>query len=70
MEGCCLARFRKKVNIINFYDNDGGYVHQSNETVREFHLHLYDSKLQNTATAIAHLYTLVDRTFEKKNGKK
>ena len=49
-----------------FYDNYGGYVHQSNDTVREFHLNLSDSKLQNAATTTAHLYTLLARMFEKK----
>ena len=65
MEGCCLDCFRKTVNIINFYDNGGGYVQQSNETVREFHLNLSDSKLQNTATTTAHLYKLLAGMFEK-----
>ena len=40
MEGWCLDRFRKIVNVGNFYDNGGGYVHQYNDKVREFHLHL------------------------------
>ena len=47
-------------------DNGGDYVQQSNYTVHEFHLHLYHSKLQNAATATAHIYTLLDRMFEKK----
>ena len=34
--------------------------------VREFHLHLSYSKLQNAATTTAHLYTLLSRMFEKK----
>ena len=34
MEGCCLDRFRKIVNVSNFCDNGGGYVHQFNDTVR------------------------------------
>ena len=42
MEGCYLYRFIKTVNVINFYDNGGGYVHQSNYTVQGFHLHLSD----------------------------
>ena len=42
MEGCCLDRFIKTVNVRNVYDNGGGYVNQSNDTVREFHLHLSD----------------------------
>ena len=37
MEGCCLYRFIKQVNVSSFYDNGGGYVHQSNDTIREFH---------------------------------
>ena len=45
MEGCCLHRFIKTVNVSSFHENVGGYVHQSNDIVREFHLHLYDSKL-------------------------
>ena len=66
MEGCCLDCFRKTLNVRNFYDNSGGYVHQYNETVREFHLHLSDSKLQNTATTTAHLYKLLARMLEGK----
>ena len=54
MEGCCLDRFRKTVNVSNFYDNGGEYVHQSNDMLREFHLNLSDSKLQNAATNTAH----------------
>ena len=50
-----------------FYDNCGGDVNQSNDTIREFHLHLSDSKLQNAATTTAHLYTLLANVFEKKN---
>ena len=34
MEGYCLDRFRKIVNVNNFYDNDGGCVYQSNDTVQ------------------------------------
>ena len=41
-------------------------AHQSNETIREFHLHLSDSNLQNAATTTAHLYTLLAKVFEKK----
>ena len=70
MEGYCLYRFRKTVNVSYFYDNGGGYVYQSNDTVREFHLHLSASKLQNTATATAHLYKFLARVFEKKNDKR
>ena len=49
-----------------FYEDGGGGVHQYNDTVLEFYLHLSYSKLQNSATATAHLYTLLDRMFEKK----
>ena len=66
MEGLCLDCSRKTVNVSNFYDNGGGYVHQSNDTVRVFHLYLYYSKLKNSATTTAHLYTLLARMFEKK----
>ena len=65
MEGCCLGRFRKTVNGSNFYDNGGGYVHQYHDTVRDFHLHLSESNLQNAATTTSHLYTLLDGMFEK-----
>ena len=50
MEGCCLDRLIKQGRVISFYDKGGGYVHQSNDTIREFHLHLSNSKLQNAAT--------------------
>ena len=70
MEGCRLDRFIKRVNLSSFYENGGGYVHQPNETVREFFLHLSDSKLQNAATTTAHLYTLLARIFERKNDKR
>ena len=66
MEGCCLDRFIKQVNISSFYDNGGWDVHQSNDTVREFYLHLSDSKMQNAATTTAHLHTLLAKVFEKK----
>ena len=66
MEGFCLDHLIKQVNESSFYDNCGGDVHQSNETIREFHLHLSDSKLQNAATTTAHLYTLLANVFEKK----
>ena len=65
MEGCCLDRFIKQVNESIFYDNGGGGVHQSNDTIREFYLHLSDSKLQNAATTTAHLYTLLANVFEE-----
>ena len=48
MEDCCLDRFRKIFNVRNSYDNGGEYVHQSNDTVRGFPLHLSYSKLQNS----------------------
>ena len=67
MEGLCSDHFRKIVNVSNFYENGGGYFHQYNDTVREFNLHLSDSKLQNDATTIAHLYTLLARMSEEKN---
>ena len=47
MEVCCLDRFRKTVNVSNFYDNGCGYFQQYNDTVQYFHLHSYDSKLKN-----------------------
>ena len=70
MEGCCLDRFIKQVNVRSFYDNGGGDVHQSNDTIREFYLNLSDSKLQNAATTTAHLHTLLEKVFEKKNDKR
>ena len=66
MEGFCLYRFIKQVNVNSFYDNGGGGVHQSNDMVREFYLHLSDSKLQNAATTTAHLHTLLANVFEIK----
>ena len=63
MEGFCLDRFIKQGNVIIFYDNGDGDVHQYNDTVQEFHLHLSDSKLQNTATNTDHLYTLLEEVF-------
>ena len=66
MEGCCLDSFIKQGNVSIFYENGGGDVYQSNDTIREFHLHLSDSKLQNAATTTAHLYTLLANVFEKK----
>ena len=66
MEGFCLYRYRKTVNERQFfYDIGGGYVHQSYDTVWDFHLHLSDSKLQNAATTTVHLYKLLARMFEK-----
>ena len=65
MEGCCLDGFIKQVNVSSFYDNGGGDVHQSNDTIREFYLHLSDSKLQNAATNTAHIHTLLANVFEK-----
>ena len=66
MEGCYLDRFIKQVNVSSFYDNGGGDVHQYNDTVQEFYLHLSDSKLKNYATTTAHLYTLLASMFEEK----
>ena len=66
MEGCCLDRFIKQGNVSSFDDNGGGDVHQSNDTVRDFYLHLSDSKLHNAATTTAHLHTLLAKVFEKK----
>ena len=57
---------QKNSQCKQFHDNGGDYVHQYNDTVQEFHLNLYDSKLQNSATTTAHLYTLLARMFEKK----
>ena len=65
MESCFLDRFIKPVNVSSFYDNGGGDVHQSNDTIREFYLHLSDSKLQNDATTIVHLHTLLEKQFEQ-----
>ena len=56
-------KFDKKNNVGIFYDNGGGDFHQSNDTIREFHLHLSDSKLQNAATTTAHLHTLLAKAF-------
>ena len=64
MEGCCLDCFIKQGNISSFYDNGGGDVHQSNDTIREFHLYLSDSKLQNDATNTDHLYTLLAKVID------
>ena len=66
MEGCYLDRFIKQVNISSFYDNGGGDVHQYNDMVQEFYLHLFDLKLQNTTTTTAHIHTLLAKVFEKK----
>ena len=66
IEGCCLDRFIKQGMVSSFNDNGGGYVHQYNDTIWEFHLNLSDSKLQNAATTTAHLHTLSEKIFEKK----
>ena len=66
MEGFCLDCFIKTVNVSSFYDNGGGYVHQYNGTVREFHLHSSYSKMQNAAMTTARIYTLLAMMFEKK----
>ena len=65
MEGYCLYCFIKQGNVSSFYDNEGGDVHQYNDTVREFHLHLSDSKLQNSATTTAHLHKLLANVLRK-----
>ena len=66
IEGCCLDRFIKQGNVSSFYDNGGGDVHQSNDIIRKFHLHLYDTKLQNAATTTDRLYTLLANVFDLK----
>ena len=66
MEGCCLDRSIKQVNVSSSYDNGGGDVNQYNDTIREFHLHLSDSKLQNSATTTAHLHKLLAKVFDLK----
>ena len=66
MEGFCLDHFRKTVNVRNFCEYGGEYVHQSNDTVRDFHLHLSDSKQYHSTTTTAHLHKLLDRMSEKK----
>ena len=66
MEGCCFDHFIKQGSVSSFYNNGGGDFYQYNDTIREFHLHLSDSKLQNAATTSAHLYTLLAKVFEKK----
>ena len=44
MEGCCLDRFIKKVNVSTFYDDGDGGVHQYNDTVRNlFYIYLIQS---------------------------
>ena len=70
MEGCCLDCFRTTVNIRNFYDSGGWYVHQYNDTVQEFYLHLSYSKLQNAAMTTDNIYTLLAGIFEKKKKKR
>ena len=70
MEGCCLDRFIKQGNVRSFNDNGGGDVHQSNDTIREFYLHLSDSKLQIAATTKAHLHKLLTKQFENKTNDK
>ena len=65
MECFCLDWSRKIVNVRKFYDNIGGCVHQFNETVRNFHIHLSESNMKNAAMTTAHLYTLLAKMFEK-----
>ena len=57
--------FIKTAYIALFYENGGGDVHQSNETIQDFNLIFSDSKLQNAATTTAHLYTSLANVFEK-----
>ena len=70
MEGCCLDRFIKQGNVSSFYDSGGGDVHQSNDTIREFHLHFSASTLQNAATTTAHIYILLAKNLRKTNDKR
>ena len=42
IEGCCFHCFTKKVNVSSFYDNGGGDINKSNDTVQKFYLHLSD----------------------------
>ena len=70
MEDCCLDCFIQQGNVSSFYDNGGGDVHQSNDTIRDFYLHLSDSKLQNATTTTAHLNTLLAIVLRKKNDKR
>ena len=60
------SRFIKQVNVSIFYDNCGEDVHQYNDTIQEFYLHLSYSKLQNAAETTARLHTLLAIFFEKK----
>ena len=66
MEGCWLDHFIKQGNISSFYDNGGGDVHKSNETIQEFYLHLSNSKLQNAATNTTYIHTSLAKVFETK----
>ena len=66
-----MFRSLHKIRLCSsFYDNCGGDVHQYNDTIREFHLHFSDSKLQNAATTTDNLYTLLANVFEKKKNDK
>ena len=58
MEGLCLDCFIKTVKVSRFYDNGDGCVHQSNDTVRDFHLHLSDSKLKMTLRLRSSIYII------------
>ena len=70
MEGCCSDRFIKQGNVSSFYDNGGWDINQSNDTIKEFNLHFYDSKLQNAATNTAHIYILLAKNLRKTNDKR
>ena len=50
----------------NFFDNSGECVHQCNDTVREFYLHLSGSNLINSATNTDNLHTILAKMFDKK----
>ena len=65
MEELLFRSLQKKVNVSSFYDNGGGDVHQYNDKIREFYLHLSYSKLQNAATTTAHLHTLLEKVLRK-----
>ena len=47
---------QKNSQCKQFKDNVGGDVHQSNDTVREFHLHLSDSNLQNVTLITVYIH--------------
>ena len=61
MEGCCLDRYDKTKNVTE--SNENNYVHEQEDTIREFYLHLSDSKLQNAATTTTHMNQLLADLF-------